>query len=485
MISDKLNILTLIARYFRIVTIGYLISISILGVRFSINQANAEELFTEATAAVGTTETLPGLTPITTIPLGENQSRNVVRSPVPVLTNRLIYRLKGNANLLGALSTAQMADLLANSNSRVEKISALLTSELLANSAEIRTTPLARTFVMTLSSSTNIENTIKTLSQLPFIDYVEPDQIVQVESTTPNDTYFGEQWNLNNANDADIDAPEAWDIDTASKWINIAILDTGVERQHSEFYKELIKGSNFTSNDSTLWDDGYGHGTHVAGIAAARTNNNMGIAGVCWGNCRIIPVKVLTDDGWGYYSWIANGVVYAAQNSAKVINLSLGSTTDSQTLHEAIQYAYKKGVTVVAAAGNNGGAVLYPAAYPETIAVAATDSNDGIPWWSNRGSEIDLAAPGVDILSTYLDNSLAWMSGTSMATPHVAGVAAALQSFYRQRYGKFLKPESVRCYLQLSADDLGLALNKQGAGRLNLQKLLQLVADPNFVDCNI
>jgi thermitase len=483
MISDKLNILTLIPRYFRIVTIGYLTSISIWGILFSINLVNAEELLTEATAAVGATETLPGLTPIT--PLGENQSRNVVSSPRPVLTNRLIYRLKGNANLLGALSTAQMADLLANSNSRVEKISALLTSELLANSAEIRTTPLARTFVMTLSSSTNIENTIKTLSQLPFIDYVEPDQIVQVESTTPNDSYFGEQWNLNNANDADIDAPEAWDIDTASKWIRIAILDTGVERQHSEFYKELVSGSNFTSNDPTQWDDGYGHGTHVAGIAAARTNNNMGIAGTCWGNCMIMPVKVLTDDGWGYYSWIANGVVYAAQNSAKVINLSLGSTTDSQTLHEAIQYAYKKGVTIVAAAGNTGGAVLYPAVYPETIAVAATNRNDGIPWWSNRGSEIDLAAPGVDILSTYLDNSLAWMSGTSMATPHVAGAAAALQSFYRQRYGKFLKPESVRCYLQLSADDLGLALNKQGAGRLNLQKLLLLVADPDFVDCNI
>lgn len=480
MVSSKFNILTLIRRHFRMVTIGYLISLSILGVRFSINPANADELPPAATEE----ETLPGLAPLTPILLGENQSINVTSSNMPVLKNQLIYRLKASANLLGALSTTQLTDLLANSNNRVEKISPLLTPELLANSVEIRTTSLARTFVVTLPSSTNIENTIQTLSQLPFVEYVEPDQIVQVNSI-PNDTHFGEQWNLNNINDADIDAPEAWSINTASKYIRIAILDTGVESQNTEFQGKLVAGSNFTSNDKTQWNDGYGHGTHVAGIAAAKTNNKKGIAGVCWGNCTIMPVKVLTDEGWGYYSWIANGIIYAAQNSAKVINLSLGSATDSQTLHDAIQYAYKKGVTIVAATGNSGGAVLYPAAYPETIAVAATDNNDSIPWWSNRGSKVDLAAPGVTILSTYLGNSLAWMSGTSMATPHVAGAAALLQSFYQQLYGKFLKPGAVRCYLQKSADDLGLSLDEQGAGRLNLQKLLQLVADPKFVACNI
>lgn len=481
MVNNKFNRLTLIRRYFRITTISCIISISILGGRVSINPASAEELPPE-TEELSSAETLPGLVPIEPIPLGESQSSNIIPPNVPALTNRVIYRLKDNATLLGILSTAQMADFLNNSNNPVEKINPLLTPELLANSAEIKATSfsLARTFVVTLSSTTDVENIIKSLSQLPFVEYAEPDQIVQV-SSTPNDTYFGEQWNLNNTNDADVDAPEAWDINTASKWIRIAILDTGAESQHTEFKGKLVKGVNFTSDDATQWEDGYGHGTHVAGIAAAKTNNGIGIAGICWGNCMIMPVKVLTDDGWGYYSWIANGIVYAAKNSAKVINLSLGSTTDSQTLHEAIQYAYKKGVTIVAATGNSGGAVLYPAAYPETIAVAATNENDGIPWWSNRGSEVDLAAPGVTILSTYLGNSLTWMSGTSMATPHVAGAVAALQSFYRQTYGKFLNPEQVRCYLQQSANDLGLSLDKQGAGRLNLEKLLLLVTDPNFV----
>lgn len=480
MVNNQFNMLTRIKRYFRIVTISCIMPISILGGRVSINQVGAEEsLAEEYPSEISSGVTLSE----STLPV-EELDRNVALPNVPVLPNRVIYRIKDHANLLGALSTGQMTDLLGNSNNRVERISPLLTQELLANSREIEIAPLARTFVVTLSPTANVENTIQTLSQLPFIEYAERDQLVQVNSI-PNDPNFGQQWNLDQGNDADIDAPEAWDINTAIKYIKIAILDTGVEEQHIEFKNKFFRGSNFTSDDTTQWNDGHGHGTHVAGIAAAKTDNGTGVAGVCWGKCQIMPVKVLTDGGWGYYSWIAQGIYYAAQNSVKVINLSLGSATDSQTLHDAIQYAYNKRVTIVAAAGNDGGAVLYPAAYPETIAVAATDDNDNIPGWSNQGSQIDLAAPGASyVLSTYLDNGFAWMRGTSMATPHVAGAAALLQSFYRQTYGKFLKPEQVRCYLQKSADDLGLSLNKQGAGRLNLKQLLLLVVDPNFVACD-
>jgi thermitase len=480
MVNNQFNMLTRIKRYFRIVTISCIMPISILGGRVSINQVGAEEsLAEEYPSEISSGVTLSE----STLPV-EELDRNVALPNVPVLPNRVIYRIKDHANLLGALSTGQMTDLLGNSNNRVERISPLLTQELLANSREIEIAPLARTFVVTLSPTANVENTIQTLSQLPFIEYAERDQLVQVNSI-PNDPNFGQQWNLDQGNDADIDAPEAWDINTAIKYIKIAILDTGVEEQHIEFKNKFFRGSNFTSDDTTQWNDGHGHGTHVAGIAAAKTDNGTGVAGVCWGKCQIMPVKVLTDGGWGYYSWIAQGIYYAAQNSVKVINLSLGSATDSQTLHDAIQYAYNKRVTIVAAAGNDGGAVLYPAAYPETIAVAATDDNDNIPGWSNQGSQIDLAAPGASyVLSTYLDNGFAWMRGTSMAAPHVAGAAALLQSFYRQTYGKFLKPEQVRCYLQKSADDLGLSLNKQGAGRLNLKQLLLLVVDPNFVACD-
>lgn len=474
MVSNQFDILTRIKHYFRIITISCIIPIAILSSHFLINPVGAEEL-----AAIE--ENSSGIPP--GIVVVEHNLKETGRNALPE-TNQVIYQIKPNANLFGPLSTVQMTDLLGNSNNRVESIKPLLTQELLANSTELKTTSLARTFVVTLSPTADIENTIKTLSQLPFVAYAERDQLVQINSI-PNDPYFGYQWNFDQSNDADIDAPEAWSINTATKYVRIAILDTGVEQTHTEFKGKLKKGSNFTSADTTQWNDGQGHGTHVAGIAAAKTDNGTGVAGVCWGNCLITPIKVLTDDGWGFYSWIAQGIYYAAQNYVKVINLSLGSATDSQTLHDAIQYAYNKGVTIVAAAGNDGGAVLYPAAYPETIAVAATDDSDNIPGWSNQGSQIDLAAPGASyVLSTYLDNGFAWMRGTSMAAPHVAGAAALLQSFYRQTYGKFLQPEQVRCYLQESADDLGLPLNKQGAGRLNLKQLLSLVADPNFVACN-
>ena len=195
MVNNKFNRLTLIRHYFRITTIGCIISISILGGRVSINPASAEELPPE-TEELSSAETLPGLVPVEPIPLGESQSRNITLPNVPALTNRVIYRLKDDVTLLGTLSTAQMADFLNDSNNHVEKINPLLTPELLANSAEIKATSLARTFVVTLSSTTDIENIIKSLSQLPFIEYAEPDQIVQV-SSTPNDTYFGEQWNNN------------------------------------------------------------------------------------------------------------------------------------------------------------------------------------------------------------------------------------------------------------------------------------------------
>jgi thermitase len=482
MVSNQLfDILTQIKRYVRIITISCIIPLSIFGSRVSINPASAEEFLAaeENLPEVSVGEVLiePNL-------LAEEPSRNtVLPSNTPALPEQVIYRVKDNAKLL-ALSTAQVANLLGNSNNPVERIQPLLAQGLLVNFTERELAPLARTFVVTLSPTADIDNTIQTLSQLPFVEYAERDPLVQV-NYMPNDPYCEWQWNLDQSNDADIDALEAWDISTA-RWIRIAILDTGVEAQHTDF-KKLGPGRNFTSNDPSQWNDGHGHGTHVAGIAAAKTNNRTGVAGVCWGrgNCQIMPVKVLTDQGWGYHSWIVNGIVYAVKKYARVINLSLGGTTNSQTLHEAIQYAYNKNITIVAAAGNNGGAVLYPAAYPETIAVAATNRKDKIPWWSSWGKQIDLAAPGVSILSTYRNNSFAWKSGTSMAATHVTGAAALLQSIYRRTHKKFLKPEQVRCYLQESADDLGLHLHEQGAGRLNLKQLLQLVVDPSFVTCNI
>ena len=179
--------------------------------------------------------------------------------------------------------------------------------------------------------------------------------------------------------------------------------------------------------DNRVADD-YGHGTHVAGIAAAQTNNGVGIAGMAGGS-RLMTVKVLDQYGLGWYFDIARGIVYAVDNGARVINLSLGGTAPSETLQAAADYAREKGALLVAATGNSGGRVLYPAACERVIAVAATDRTDQHPTFSNYGPQVDVAAPGVDIYSTwYRRDGYFSQSGTSMATPHVSGLAALIWS---------------------------------------------------------
>lgn len=279
----------------------------------------------------------------------------------------------------------------------------------------------------------------------PNILYAEVDGVYSaVESFTPppNDTYYSQQWQYNNTGqaagtpDADIDAPEAWAVTAGSSAVYIAILDTGVDQSHPDLMGKIAGNKNF-SNSKTV-DDKYGHGTHVAGSAAAITNNAMGVAGTC-PDCMLLNVKVLGDNGSGNWSWIANGITWATDNNAKVINMSLGGTSGSSALRDAVDYAWGKGVVVVAAAGNSSTSQpFYPAAYPNAIAVAATDRNDAMASFSNYGSAwVDVAAPGVDILSTAPDHrnriwgrgtSYDTLSGTSMASPHVAGIAGLVWS---------------------------------------------------------
>ena len=277
-------------------------------------------------------------------------------------------------------------------------------------------------------------------SRNPNVLYAEPDYTAQVLGD-PNDEYFPKQWGLDNDGqaykdgqsgmvDADIDAPEAWDIITGTAEIRIAILDTGIDQDHPDLDDKLVGNVNFTDSDTV--DDLYGHGTHVAGIAAAETNNTEGVAGVGY-TSSLLNVKVLNDDGMGYYSWIADGIVWATDNGAKVINMSLGGKRKSSTLEDAVNYAWSKGVVLAAAAGNDGNpSPLYPAKYVNCIAVAATDSNDQKASFSQWGDWVDVAAPGVDIFSTFpnhpykIGKSLSYDfgSGTSMSTPFVSGLAA-------------------------------------------------------------
>lgn len=261
------------------------------------------------------------------------------------------------------------------------------------------------------------------------VEFAEPDYVA-VASYVPNDPGYTNQWAL-----PKIQAPEAWDLTKGSSTIRIAILDTGIDQDHEDLKAKIVANKNFTTSRTV--DDRYGHGTHCAGIAAAITDNGKGVAGVGF-NTSLMNGKVLGDNGSGQYSWIANGIIWAADNGAHVISMSLGGSSGSTTLQDAVAYAYNKGAVLVAAAGNdNTSSPSYPAYYEQCIAVAATDQNDAKASFSNYGSWVDIAAPGVSIYSTLPNHpnrigtrNYGSLSGTSMATPHVAGVAALIKVRY-------------------------------------------------------
>ena len=321
------------------------------------------------------------------------------------------------------------------------------------------------------------EKVVAALSKNPHIDYAELDYLAEA-FFIPNDTYFaGNQWGLENTGqtikgitgtvDADIDGPTAWD--TTQGGVKVAILDTGIDQDHEDLTAKVVLQRNFT--DSSTIDDLYGHGTHVGGIVAAITNNNIGVAGGC-PNCQLMNGKVLNDSGSGAYSWVANGIIWAADNDAKVINMSLGGSVKSFTLENAVNYAWSKGTVVVAAAGNSGNpSKTYPAAYTNAIAVAATNNKDQKASFSSYGARwVDVAASGVDIFSTFpnhpykINKSLGYDfgSGTSMATPMTSAVAALIWS---TPYGT--SASQVRTRLESTADKIAGTGTYWSAGRVN------------------
>ena len=268
-------------------------------------------------------------------------------------------------------------------------------------------------------------------------------------------------------NDADFNNPQmqvyapniirllwAWNYTMGSKDIKIAILDGGILASHPEFAGRILPGYDFVNNDSAPNDD-YGHGTHVAGIAAAGANNGIGMVGVC-PLCSIIPVKVLNESNQGTWATVTAGIVFAVDAGANVINLSLGGPSSSQTVEDAVRYAAAHNVLVVAAVGNSrSNAPFYPAALDDVVGVAAT-RNDDTRWsLSNFGYFVELSAPGYAVYSTYndLNNSYSgynYMSGTSMASPHVAGLAGLLFS-----QNPALTIAQVRWLMTSTAVDLG------------------------------
>jgi subtilisin family serine protease len=253
-----------------------------------------------------------------------------------------------------------------------------------------------------------------------------------------------------------IDAEKVWPLGNTADPVKVGIIDTGISNKHPDLLPNIKDGVN-TINPYKSWNDDNGHGSHVAGIVAA-LNNDIGVVGV-GPQIDLYAIKVLNANGSGYLSDVIEGIEWAISNKMDIINLSLGTSADSQTLHDAISAAKNAGIVIVAAAGNNGGPVLYPAAYPEVIAVSATDESDNLASWSSRGPEIDLSAPGVSIYSTYKGTSYATLSGTSMAAPHVTGAAALVLNSPVGTYdfnsnGKW-DPDEVKQKLQDTAKDLG------------------------------
>jgi serine protease len=320
--------------------------------------------------------------------------------------------------------------------------------------------------------------------RMPEVVAAEPDYI-STALATPNDSFFFPyQWNLYDhgvlssgvASSFGIQAQAAWDTSTGAN-VTIAVVDTGIAYEdYGKQYKQapdlvgvtFAPGYDFVNNDSHPNDDN-GHGTHVAGTLAQATNNGKGCAGIAY-SARLMPVKVLSRNGSGYDSWIASGIRFAADHGAKVINLSLGGPGDLTVLHDAVAYAYGKGVTIVAAAGNESSAFLgYPAGYnDEVIAVGATRFDGRLAPYSNYGPDVDLVAPGGDLSvdqngdgkgdgilqQTFWSSTKKFgyyfFQGTSMATPHVAAVAALVRSVHPG-----YSVGHVRAALEDTADDLG------------------------------
>ncbi|HEX3047243.1 MAG TPA: S8 family serine peptidase, partial [Bacillota bacterium] len=278
----------------------------------------------------------------------------------------------------------------------------------------------------------------------------------------PNDPDYSKQWGLEKIN-----APAGWESNTGSSGITIAILDTGIDDTHPDLNGKVLSGYNTILDTVGLPGDDHGHGTHCAGIAASLSNNNIGVAGVAW-QCNLMAVKVLSSDGYGANDDIIEGIVWAVDNGANVISMSLGGPGYSRLLQNAVDYALSQNVVIVAAAGNDSklNDNNFPSCFPGVISVGATNPKDGKASFSTESNSLFIAAPGERIYSTLPEQQYGYKSGTSMATPFVSGAVALIKS----KFGAGIPVSQVFSQLKKTATDIGAAGWDQqtGWGRLNL-----------------
>lgn len=304
------------------------------------------------------------------------------------------------------------------------------------------------------------EEAVAQLRADPDVEYAEVDRLISAAGVT-NDPMSGSEWHLTT-----IGAPSAWTYATGAG-ITIAILDTGVDGTHPDLASKMVPGWNFYSNNSDTRDVN-GHGTTVAGAAAAATNNSIGVASVA-GDAKIMPIRIADPSAYALWSTVAQGITYAADHGARVVNLSYEGASASSTIQQAASYLRSKGGVLFVAAGNTGTLDNTP---PTTLmmVVAATLQNDTHASWSTYGSFVDISAPGYNIISTAPGGAYWYCWGTSLATPIVAGTAALILSKRPD-----FTPAQVDAILKSSATDLGTAGadNYYGAGRVNAAAALQ------------
>ena len=364
-----------------------------------------------------------------------------------------------------------------------------------------KTIDLTGAQIWQLSPRTSVEAALATYRNSSLFEYIEPDYTITTAATIPNDPSFGQLWGLNNTGqsggtpDADIDAPEAWDIQTGNPNLVIGVIDTGVDYNHPDLvgniwtnpgeiagdgidndnngYIDDVRGWDFAYNDNNPMDV-QGHGTHVSGTIAGKGNNGVGVTGVAW-NAKIMPLKFLNDSGSGSTSGAISAIAYATAKGVKLTNNSWGGGGYSQALSDVINAAGQQGALFIAAAGNSSQNTdinpAYPASYnlANIISVASTTRTDSLSSFSNYGlTSVDLGAPGSDIYSTTPNNTYSTYSGTSMASPHVTGAAALLWS-----QNPTWTAQQVKNTLMQTGDSISALAGKTVSGkRLNVYNAL-------------
>ncbi|MEW6714995.1 MAG: S8 family serine peptidase [Nitrospirota bacterium] len=417
-------------------------------------------------------------------------------------------------------------ELLVKFKTGVQTHASSVTHQSVGASIEKKFTLMPELDLVKLPDGLTVGDAVVTYMSDPNVEYAEPNYLRRIYSVTPNDTYFVNQWGLNNtghyaygSDDADIDAPEAWDIITGSQSVGIAIIDTGIDYNHSDLVGNIwnnndetnctdgiddepnglvddCRGWNFVSNNNDPMDD-YGHGTHVAGTVGAHGNNGQGVTGVMW-RVRLIPLKAFDANGSGSDSDIVDAINYAVEKGANVINASWGGPGYSSAMYDAINAANSAGILFVAAAGNGDGdgvgdnndfTAAFPASYdlPNIIAVAATDQRDERVPFSNYGPmSVDVAAPGVYIWSTVPNwwstyagyGRLETMEGTSMAAPHVTGLAGLLFGYYDGIQNTKFAHSQVRSTILRYVDWLPSLNGWIAYGRINAHKAVSSLLIP-------